>query len=181
MINRFKFKDMLYDYWDTLNWRILDYTQKTGSGINTSQYQYNLMQWVNKFGDGLRSVYGTDNKESINTYLNGILIGLFQAVYLIENNVDTDQLTGQIVAGPITELDGLMSKLNPAWGGEVVKGVFISLWNSWLNEARFQLAGDAAKVNDYFKESKATSDAFITVFYNGIMEQFPEFFTDRSI
>ena len=181
MINKFRFKDMLFDYWDTLNWRILDLTKKAGSGQDVSSYQYNIMQFVNKFGDLIRPIYGSDNRDLINIGMNGLMAGLFQAIALLENGTEPEELSTRIVDGPISQLDAILSSLNPDWGGGVVTQVFTSLWNNWLDEVRGQLANDVVKANDAFKESKSTTNSFVEVFFNGVVSQFPNFFTDRSM
>lgn len=181
MINKFRFKDMLFDYWDTLNWRVFDLAKKTGSGEDVSSYQYNIMQFVNKFGDLIRPIYGSDNRDLINIAMNGLLSGYFQAITLLENNVDTEELSTRIVNGPISQLDSIFSSLNPDWSGGIVAQVFTSLWNSWLNEARNSMALDIEKANNAFKDSKDTTESFVEVFFNGVTRQFPNFFTDRSM
>ncbi|NBR62430.1 hypothetical protein EB118_13405 [bacterium] len=176
MISKIKFRNDVNNFWTELNDYVSDYTSFTGTGQDPSMVQAKLMDMSDEFGDIAKRPYGPTAGNDITNYISGLISGLFEAVALIENNVDTANLTTRVATNVIGGLTQKLQTMNTDWDPAVTTPIFVNIWTAWLDQARAQLAGDITAFAAAEQAAMANSTGFAEAFVNGVFSQYSPIF-----
>jgi hypothetical protein len=176
MISKIKFRNDVNNFWTDLNDYVSDYTSLTGTGQDPSMVQAKLMDMSDEFGDIVKRPYGPTAGNDITNYISGLISGLFEAVALIENEVDTANLTTRVATNVIGGLTQKLQMLNGDWPTSVTTPIFVNIWTAWLDQARAQLAGDITAFAQAEQTAMANSTGFAEAFVGGVFKQYSPIF-----
>jgi hypothetical protein len=176
MISKIKFRNDVNNFWTALNDYVSDYTSLTGTGQNPLMIQANLMDMSDEFGDIVKRPYGPTAGNDITNYISGLIGGLFEAVALIENGVDTTNLTTRVATNVIGGLTQKLQTLNGDWDPSVTTPIFVNIWTAWLDQARAQLAADISAFAQAEQTAMSNSTAFAEAFVDGVFKQYNPIF-----
>ena len=154
-----------------------DYTYFTGTGVDPTMAQANLLRLAPKFPYNVREVYGPNAEMEVQNYLLGLLAGLFQAVTLIENGASTKDLTTGVKANVIDKFAQYLESVNIDWKKEVVASIFTNIWTAWLEQAQARKNKDEAAFS--LADSKCMENilTFADAYLAGVYKQYsPVFF-----
>jgi hypothetical protein len=176
MISKIQFRIFVTTNWTDFTDYVSDYTYLTGTNMDPSVVQSNIIKVIPKFGYSIRQVYGPTAENAITSDYNGLVAGLFEAVALIENNVETTNLTTRVATNVIDRFSKTMNSLNSDWPIDTLTTLYVDTWTSWLEQAV------AKKNNDEIAFSAAETKAinltneFIDVYVNGVIKQYQPIF-----
>jgi hypothetical protein len=176
MISRIKFRNDVSKYWTDLSDYVAAYTALTGTGVDPSQAQANILRVAPKFGELVKLLYGPLVAYDVTSYIQGMISGLFEAVALIENNVETTELTNRVASNVIANLTQQLNSLNSDWQTSVTVPIFTAIWTAWLDQAKNKLENNT---EGYLNAKILASNnclAFAEAFSDSAIKQFGSIF-----
>jgi len=176
MISQILFRKNSAKYWNKLNENIAELTALTGTGQDLAPEQSKILNMVRDFGALVRQVYGATAEMEIDTGIQGMISGLFEAMALIENKVDTASLTNRVATNTIANLCTRLSELNSNWSTAVTTPIFVNMWTAWLAQASAKFKNDQATYNQAVDTAKANGSGFSDAFVNGVISQYSPIF-----
>jgi hypothetical protein len=176
MISRIKFRNDVNKYWTELCEYVESYTALTGTGQDPSSAQANILRKVAKIGDIVKPVYGPMFAYDITSNMQAMVSGLFEAVALIENDIETDALTTRVAGNVIANLTQKLAAANSAWPSEVTTPIFVNIWNGWLDQAKAKKANNVQGYMEAKNLSMNNAIAFADAFVNGTIQIFESMF-----
>ena len=176
MISQILFRKTAGKYWNTLNENISELTKITGTDEDKAPSQSKILEMVRDFGALVRQVYGASAESEFDQAIQGMIAGLFEAIALIENDISTENLTTRIATNVIPKLTDKLVSLNSNWKPSITGPIFVSLWNSWLDQANFTKAEDIVKYDDACARAKSQGSTFADAFVNGVVSQYSPIF-----
>jgi len=177
MISQILFRKNSSKYWNMLNENIAELTALTGTEQDLAPAQSKILNMVRGFGDLVRQVYGATAEMNVDIGIQGMISGLFEAIALIENNVDTSNLTNRVATNTIAKLCSDLNSLNSDWSTSVTTPIFVNMWTAWLAQASAKLNDDQPAFDQAKETAIANGSAFSDAFVNGVIKQYnPIFF-----
>ena len=176
MISQILFRKTAGKYWNKLNENISDLTKLTGTEEDKAPAQASILEMVRDFGALVRQVYGANAENDFDQAIQGMVAGLFEAIALIENEVDTAKLTTRVATNVIPKLSEKLASLNPDWTSSVTSPIFVGLWTAWLDQAKFALAKDIVEYDSACANAKSKGTTFADAFVNGVVAQYSPIF-----
>lgn len=176
MISQILFRKNSAKYWYKLNENIAELTALTGTGQDLAPAQSKILNMVRDFGALVRQVYGATAEMEIDTGIQGMIAGLFEAVALIENKVDTASLTNRVASNTIANLCDKLYDLNPSWSTAVTTPIFVNMWTAWLAQASAKFKNDQTTYNQAVETAKGNGSTFSDAFVSGVISQYSPIF-----
>lgn len=176
MLSRIKFRNDVNNYWTELSEYVESYTALTGTGQDPSVAQANILRKVAKIGDIVKPVYGPIFAYDITSSMQAMVSGLFEAVALIENDIETDALTTRVASNVIANLTSKLAAANSAWPPEVTTSIFVNIWNGWLDQAKSKKANNVQGYMDAKNLSMNNALGFAEAFVNGTIQAYESMF-----
>ncbi len=176
MISQTLFRKNSGKYWNILNENISELTALTGTGQDFAPAQSKILNMVRGFGDLVRQVYGATAEMEVDTGIQGMIAGLFEAIALIENEVDTANLTNRVASNTIANLCNSLNSLNSNWSPSITTPIFVNMWTAWLAQATAKLNNDQTAFDQAKETAKGNGSAFSDAFVTGVIQQYAPIF-----
>lgn len=176
MISQILFRKNSAKYWYKLNENIAELTALTGTGEDLAPAQSKILNMVRDFGALVRQVYGATAEMEVDTGIQGMIAGLFEAIALIENKVDTANLTNRVASNTITNLCNKLNELNTSWNTAVTIPIFVNMWTAWLAQSTAKLDKDQTTFDQAVDTAKANGSSFSDAFVSGVISQYSPIF-----
>lgn len=131
---------------------------------------------VDNLGNMLMPIYGFDVAQRINEVMRGYVLAVVNSAKNVRDNLDTlnEKNINNMLAN---QLARVLNSINNSWQYAIVRDAFLSLFDSWVQEAKAINKKDIQAANTAFSTVNQTITSFADILANGIIQQNPDQFS----